>query len=168
MNSTFLNLLQRKINGKFFFTAAGCHCPLYSPSTQGYNVPSLKQSHFLFSHTKRKLRHALGVKKKDSDETKGLESVGRKSASSIHSGFMLCRGQNDVSVHESCVRNIIKASVRPSLQNIENTHVEDKENLSEVLNCRIDEQKNDEPRGDVEKCPPDISYACNGIPTGIV
>ncbi|XP_028779549.1 uncharacterized protein LOC114735922 isoform X2 [Neltuma alba] len=204
---------------------AGCHYPLHSHGTHNYNVPSGEHSYFQFSHAKRKLTHALGVKKKGhrlgtankrthkfpyscqgieagGDEAEGLESVRRKSASGVHSAFakvgklsldskkrekmkirafMLCRGKNDASVHGCCGRNITQGSVSPSLQNIHTTHVEATKNLSEILNCRIEEQHNNEPPGDVVKTvkdelhcfsknvemnPPDNGYAYNGIPTG--
>ncbi|XP_054823645.1 uncharacterized protein LOC129321773 isoform X2 [Prosopis cineraria] len=200
---------------------AGCHCPLHSPGT--YNVPSVKHSHFPFSHARGNLRHAMGLRKKgrwwetadkmlrklpyscqgikDGDKAQGLESVGRKSVSSVHFGFgkggklsldfkerermkirdfMLCRGQNAVSAHESCGRNITRTSVSPSLQNKQNMHVESTENLSEILNCRIEEQNNEPPAAAVktvkndlhsvkeivERSPPDSSYAYYGISTG--
>ncbi|KAI9075117.1 hypothetical protein K1719_042848 [Acacia pycnantha] len=167
----------------------GCHCPPHSPGAYSYNLPSVKHSYFPFSHTKRKLRH-------DGGEAKGLGSVGRKSATIVHCGFakggklsldfndrekmkirnfMLCRGQNDVSVHESYGRDIIRASISPSLQNMQN-------NPSEILNRRIVEQNNNEPPRDVvetvkdelhyisknvRKSPPDNINAYSEIPTGI-
>ncbi|KAK4262771.1 hypothetical protein QN277_028283 [Acacia crassicarpa] len=65
--------------------------------------------------------------------------------------FMLCRGQNDVSVHESYGRNIVRAPISPSLQKMQNTHFEDTKNRSVISNRRIVEQNNNEPPRDVVK-----------------
>ncbi|KAF7828268.1 uncharacterized protein G2W53_019432 [Senna tora] len=194
---------------------AGCHCPLHSYDSYGYNLQIEKPSHSPFSHIKRKLWHVMGVRKKEhqwvttddlsrkfpcgcqtlgeGDEVRRLESVGRNSIRSDHYGFAnvgklkrgkkkkkkirdftFCIGQSDVSVGESCGSNLTRTSVSHSEQNIHNNiHDEAMKNLSEILECRIEETNNNEPLGPIAKrvsnellCSDNNLHTHFGIPIG--